>query len=70
MPSLPAFDELRRRLSAVERALLQGFTAGEERRALTDNPYLPGTTENAAWDEAWKLGIVYGAGSDVPQMPL
>lgn len=70
MPALAAFDALRGRLVAIERALLQGFIAGENGQALEDNPYLPGTTDNCAWDEGWKHGLAYSAQPEVPPVPL
>jgi ribosome modulation factor len=70
MPDLAAFDELRRQLSALERALLKGYTAGETWQPRDSNPYIPGTSENCAWDEAWKLGVAYGNKSGMESVPL
>lgn len=70
MASPLAFVDLRARRDAIEKALLRGFTAGEYSQALTENPYPPGTTENCAWDEAWKMGAAYRAESEAPPAPL
>ena len=70
MLSLIALDELRRRLSCIEKALLQGFEAGETRAMGLVNPYLPETAEYCAWRDGRKISLWVDKPPDYPPDPL
>jgi ribosome modulation factor len=70
MPSIAAFDELRRRMASIEKAMLQGLTEGQNLQQRQPNPYLQGTTEHCAWEEGWKVGVAYCDSYGVEPKPL
>lgn len=70
MFNLAACDELRAVMGNIEKAMLEGFDAGEKLRALESNPYRLETSEHWAWCDGWKLGGKYSDLPQAEQLPL